>query len=274
MLLDAAWCCLILWVEVMGKSCNDTWCIRFIDKVRILACQQCLMPFFSSSMLYHFPLHFLNISKYCQQVKFSEYNFLQTLGENYWKILFALESGKRQKEIDPCLLSKFRKCWRKKILKTFLLSANMCHLHSAAQYPEINQSSLQMQNMTNVTLKVKKVKSIKISVLLFHLNMRHLINLCDAEISLFSLCNNVTEETDVILDLVSAKNENIAPSNFGMHQQCYVTFGKGPGELCCICYQRKCGASKSFCQHPDKRTPLAPLHNYVGFRYIMNEDNS
>ena len=150
----------------------------------------------------------------------------------------------------------------------------MCHLHSAAQYPEINQSSLQMQNMTNVTLKVKKVKSIKISVLLFHLNMRHLINLCDAEISLFSLCNNVTEETDVILDLVSAKNENIAPSNFGMHQQCYVTFGKGPGELCCICYQRKCGASKSFCQHPDKRTPLAPLHNYVGFRYIMNEDNS
>ena len=73
--------------------------------------------------------------------------------------------------------------------------------------------------------------------------MRHLINLCDAEISLFSLCNNVTEETDVILDLVSAKNENIAPSNFGMHQQCYVTFGKGPGELCCICYQRKCGAS-------------------------------
>ena len=38
-------------------------------------------------------------------MKFSEYNFLQTLGENYWEILFALESRKHQKEIDPRLLS-------------------------------------------------------------------------------------------------------------------------------------------------------------------------
>ena len=81
--------------------------------------------------------------------------------------------------------------------------------------------------------------------------MRHLINLFEAEIPLFSLCNVVREGTDVILDLVSAKNENMAPFNLGMHQQCYVTFGKGPGESCCICYQRKCGASKSFCQNPD-----------------------
>ena len=55
--------------------------------------------------------------KYFQGVKFSEYNFLQTLGENYWEILFALERRKHQKEIDPCLLSKFKNIERLKSSK-------------------------------------------------------------------------------------------------------------------------------------------------------------
>ena len=38
---------------------------------------------------------------YHQHVKFSENNFLQTLGENYWEILFALESRENQKDIEP-----------------------------------------------------------------------------------------------------------------------------------------------------------------------------
>ena len=50
-------------------------------------------------------------------MKFSEYNFLQTLGENYWEILFALERRKHQKEIDPCLLSKFKNIERLKSSK-------------------------------------------------------------------------------------------------------------------------------------------------------------
>ena len=63
---------------------------------------------------YNFLLHFLNIAS---RFKFSEYNFLQTLGENYWEILFALERRKHQKEIDPCLLSKFKNIERLKSSK-------------------------------------------------------------------------------------------------------------------------------------------------------------
>ena len=82
---------------------------------------------------YNFLLHFLNIAS---RFKFSEYNFLQTLGENYWEILFALESRKHQKEIDPCLLPKSKDVSENFEQKTsdfqkiFPLSANTCHLRS------------------------------------------------------------------------------------------------------------------------------------------------
>ena len=95
--------------------------------------------------------------------------------------------------------------------------------------------------------------------LYLYLFMRHLIDLSDAEISLFSLCNIVRAETVVILDLASAKNENMAQFNFGCitNSACYVGFGKGPRKSCCICYQRNCAASKGSCE--EKNTSLLTL---------------
>ena len=55
-----------------------------------------------------------------------------------------------------------------------------------------------------------------------------------------------------------------------VHRHCYVSFGRGPGESCCICYQRKCGASKSFSHHPDKKH-LCLYNLHVGFQYILND---
>ena len=97
--------------------------------------------------------------------------------------------------------------------------------------------------------------------------MRHLINLSDAEISLFSLCNIVTAETAVILDLASAKNENMAQFNFGCitNSACYVGFGKGPGKSYCICYQRNCAASKGSCEKKHLCT------NFMTFGYPKRE---
>ena len=95
---------------------------------------------------YNFLLHFLNIAS---RFKFSEYNFLQTLGENYWEILFALERRKHQKEIDPCLLPKF-----KDVSENFEQKHQIFKKHFPFLQTRVT-CGLNMQNLMNIKRKVK-----------------------------------------------------------------------------------------------------------------------